>query len=387
MRNKYQESVLQVFLALIKAGLWEDALVADSQFKNLFLKDVDWRQVNRLAEEQSIVGLLVAGLERLGNHINIPQDLALQLAGVTLQIEKRNSAMNAFIEQLIELLKKKSVSVVLLKGQGVAQCYKRPLWRACGDIDLLLFDDNYDKAKNLLLTMAADVEPEHKELRHIALYLKNGFVLELHGTLRSRLTKRIDNVLDSVQEDVFENAKFREWNNNGKVTLLLNPDTDVFFVFTHILHHFFIEGVGLRQICDWCRLLWTYKETIDTFLLESKLKKSKLMTEWKAFASFAVDYLGMPKDAMPFYIDNKRWHKKAKDIFSLVVETGSFGHNKDMTYYSKYPFLVRKIISLLHHTRDSIRHGLIFPFDSLRIWWRSVEYGISWAVKEIRFQT
>ena len=33
------------------------------------------------------------------------------------------------------------------------------------------------------------------------------------------------------------------------------PDCDVVFLFTHILHHFFFEGIGLRQFCDLCRFL------------------------------------------------------------------------------------------------------------------------------------
>ena len=82
---------------------------------------------------------------------------------------------------------------------------------------------------------------------------------------------------------------------------------DALVVFTHFIKHFYKGGLGARQICDWCRLLWTYKETIDLGLLEIRLKTMGLMTEWKAFAAYAVDYLGMPSEAMPLYDGACEW--------------------------------------------------------------------------------
>ena len=73
------------------------------------------------------------------------------------------------------------------------------------------------------------------------------------------------------------------------------------------MHHFtpgaiLEEGVGLRQVCDWCRLLWTYKDSLNYGLLEQRIKRAGLMSEWKAFGAYAVDYLGMPVEAIPFLL-------------------------------------------------------------------------------------
>lgn len=40
-------------------------------------------------------------------------------------------------------------------------------------------------------------------------------------------------------------------------------EEDVVYVFAHILQHFFKGGIGLRQICDWCRLLYTYRDSLN----------------------------------------------------------------------------------------------------------------------------
>jgi hypothetical protein len=147
---------------------------------------------------------------------------------------------------------------------------------------------------------------------------------------------------------------------------LPSANGDVIFVFTHILQHFFRGGIGLRQICDWCRLLWTYKDSLNHGLLESRIRKAGIMSEWKAFAAFAVDYLGMPVEAMPMYSSDKKWSRKAEKICSYVMDVGNFGHNRDMSYKSQSPFFNRMVISLKYRTSDFAKQVMIFPLDAVR---------------------
>lgn len=220
--------------------------------------------------------------------MKVPQVLALQFAGQAIQLEQRNKAMNAFVANLIELLRKEDIYAILVKGQGIAQCYEKPLWRASGDVDLLLSDSNYVKAKKVLLPLATNVEPEYRSLKHLGMMLKDGFEVELHGMLHSRLSRRVDKIIDEPQDDIFYYGNVRSWNNSGTQVFLPSPDNDAIFVFTHILKHFYIEGIGLRQICDWCRLLWNYKDSLNYGLLISRIKAMGLMSEWKAFGALAI---------------------------------------------------------------------------------------------------
>ena len=154
---------------------------------------------------------------------------------------------------------------------------------------------------------------------------------------------------------------------NGKTQLfLLGVNNDAIYVFTHFLNHFYKGGVGIRQVCDWCRLLWTYRKEIKTGAIEKRLRQMGLVSEWKAFGAFAVDYLGMPPKAMPLYSDDMKWRRKADKICRFVMEVGNFGHNRDTSYYSQYPFLIRKAISLRNRCTDLYHHAKIFPFDSFR---------------------
>ena len=106
------------------------------------------------------------------------------------------------------------------------------------------------------------------------------------------------------------------------------------------------------------------------------------MSEWKAFATFAVEYLGMPIEAMPFYSMNKRLKHKAYRIGEFIMETGNFGQNRK-TNYSKYPFIIRKLISMKQRVCDLFRHTIIFPVDSIRFLPRIIYNGIRGAANGI----
>lgn len=358
----------QAFLELVRAGLWEkDACLL--QYGN-----IDFQEVYRLAQEQSVVGLVAAGLEHIKD-IKVYQDYALNIAGEALQLEQRNISMNYFIGILVDKMRNADVYALLVKGQGIAQCYERPLWRACGDVDFFLSKNNYIKAKEFLTPLALKIDEENTVRRHLGMTIDE-WAVELHGTLRGCLWKSLDNVLDEVQEEVFCNGAVRTWMNDDKQVFLPRADEDVIFVFSHILQHFFQEGIGLRQICDWSRLLWAFKDNLQLHLLEYRIRKAGIMTEWKVFAALAVGFLGMPAEAMPFYSPKGLWSSKADKVMQFILETGNFGHNRDYSYYNKYPYFVYKAISLWRHTKDGFIYITIFPLDSLKVWCGMIKMGI-----------
>lgn len=357
-----RDSNQQAFFTLLRAGLWEKRIP-------LFPRgEVDWRAVCRLAEEQSVTGLLAAGLEQVDAHdkeLAVPKTDVRPLLVRVLAVEDTNARMNRFIAELFGQLREAGIAAVLVKGQGIAQCYARPLWRACGDVDLLLDAEHYEKAKALLSPLASKVEKESPSVKHLAMTLKP-WEVELHGTLRGGVSKRMDAMIDAVQDETCAGGKVRIWDNQGTPVPLPSADNDIIFIFTHFLKHFFKGGIGLRQICDWCRLLWTCRDSIDLALLEKRLRRMRLMSEWNAFAAMAVQDLGMPAESMPFYDPAVRWKRKARRIRSFILRVGNFGHNRDASYFHTKPFLVRKTISLRRRLADFATHLFIFPLDALR---------------------
>jgi len=370
--NMRQNSI-NAFLLLLRVGLWGNEA-------RLLPYKYSLKEIYELATEQSVVGIVAAGLEHISD-LALPKQDLFSFVGDTLQLEQRNTAMNIFIGALVEQLTTAGIYSILVKGQGVAQCYEKPLWRACGDVDLLFDQENYEKAKCYLIPLAESQEQEDRYFKHVAMTISS-WEVELHGTLRSGLWNRVEKGLEKIKDILFNEKKVRVWNNNGTKVLLPSVNEDIILIFSHILQHFFSEGIGLRQICDWCRLLWSYKDTIDIQLLECRLHSMGVMTEWKAFAAFVVKYLGMPSNAIPFYSSEKKWRRAADIMLDIIIETGNFGHNRDYSYYKRYPYVIRKVISFGKHSKDRIRLFSVFPLDSTKLWLRMVFTGVKKVFKD-----
>ena len=316
-----QSNNQEAFFDLVRAGLW------GKKVQLLQCQKTDFFDINRLAEEQSIVGLVTAGLDYLTD-TKISKKDVLQFVGRTMQLEQRNAAMNTFIGTIVDKLKEDGIKTLLIKGQGVAECYVRPLWRTSGDVDLMLDSTNYQRAKEFLLPLASSNKQEERYSKHLGMTIDPWYV-EIHGTLRTGLSARVDKEIDAVYEDTFNNNHVRTWMNGETEVFLPSADNDVFLVFTHFIKHFYKEGMSLKQVCDWIRLLWTYRDEVDTFLLEKRLRRSGLVSEWQAFAAMAVEYLGMPTEAMPLYNAKEKWNSKSRKIVNLLLDGYSGSRVKD----------------------------------------------------------
>ena len=350
----------EVFFELLRAGLWE------KEARLSRYNSIDYAAIMQLAEEQSVVGLIAAGLGHVSD-IKVPKEELLQFVGLSLRLEQQNKDMNVFLGNLVEKMRSAGIYTLLVKGQGVAQCYEKPLWRACGDIDLLLDEENYNKSKERIAPIADEVASENEKNKHQA-YVIRGFDVELHGGMPFRMAERVDKEIDEVMKDCFIGGDVSSWEDGDTTVFVPAPDNHIIFVFTHFLHHFYIEGVGLRQICDWCRLLWTYREELDVCLLEKRIRKMGLMTEWKAFYNLASRYLGMPDLGSGLMVHDSRFDKKADRILALVLKSGNFGHNKDLSYRSRYSGMTYKIVAAWRRLKDFASLMPVFPLDAPRFY-------------------
>lgn len=352
---------IEAFLTLVRSGLWNKGIRLSECGK------LDFSKIYKLAEEQSVVGVVSAGIE-LVEDIKVPQEILLNFVGSTLQIEQRNKDMNKFVACLMRRLRQEGIFSILLKGQGVAQCYEHPLWRSSGDVDLLMDEENYTKAKKFLCRYGV-VESEDVRKLHLAM-LVDSWLVELHGNMPFDLSKRVDRVVDEVLSEIYRHGAVRVWKNDETDVPLPKADNDLIVVFTHFLHHFFIEGVGLRQISDWCRLLWTFRKEIDKNLLEKRLKRMGLMAEWKVFAAMTVEYLGMPEDVMPFY--DPKFKAKGTLVLLRLLRSGNFGKNNDLSYRSLYVGMRYNIVSFWRRFIDFFSLIPVFPVDAMRFFFTYV---------------
>ena len=364
-----EENTHKTFFQLIRLGLGfgtsEDVKIPEG---------VDWEEVYRLAEEQSVLGLALAGIENLRNQgitEGMPnQMLLLQMIGEVQMVEQRNKAMNEFIARTVEDMRKKNIYTVLVKGQGLAQCYERPLWRPAGDIDFFFSQNDFPTATEYFRNIGGEVVQNARYTKSFGVVIEPLFI-EVHGTLRNSLSSKMDREIDAVQKDVFYGGNVRSWQNGETTVFLPNVDNDVFPVFVHFVRHFYKGGVSLRQLCDWCRLLYRYHEELDVRLLENRIRRSGLMEEGRAFYTMANKYLGMPDvfQGAGFKFHDSRYERKAERILEYIlagsVEDGSFGQKVKS---------VRRLVKIFP------KNTLAFlPMLFLNVNWMKVKERLGWG--------
>ena len=134
-----------MFFALLRAGLWErgvrlskyetpGASTAASSAQSLVAGVLDTEAVYKIADEQAVVGIVAAGFEHVEDR-KMQKAEVLSFLKKAVSIEGRNMTMNDFVASLLGKMQAEGISALLVKGQGIAQCYERPLWRSAGDVD------------------------------------------------------------------------------------------------------------------------------------------------------------------------------------------------------------------------------------------------------------
>lgn len=81
MPKQIQNNNVNVFLALVKAGLWEQ----DTRLSSY--EPFAFNEVCLIAQEQALMGLLTAGIEHVDGRL--PQTDTLKILGETLMLEQQ----------------------------------------------------------------------------------------------------------------------------------------------------------------------------------------------------------------------------------------------------------------------------------------------------------
>ena len=218
--------------------------------------DIDWQQLYSFASKQAILGLCFDGIERLGKEYPeefkqnpIGRELLMAWMGKAQQIRRQNMKVNAVASKLFSMLREDGMRCCVLKGQGNALMYPNPYSRTPGDIDVWVNasrEDITEYAKTHF-EIGDDIRFHHLETSF------DGVPVELH-------------FFPGIMNNPIYNARLQKWfkrnvdlqcshivglpDGAGDIAI---PTTafNVVYQLTHLYHHFFDEGIGMRQIIDY----------------------------------------------------------------------------------------------------------------------------------------
>ena len=306
------------FLALLRAGLWNKPTDLPSSDK-----PIHWANIMSMATRQTVIGLVANAIAQLPEAEKPDQQRIAQLQALLVCNHQAHQRLNRQLVETVSLLRENGLSPILLKGQGIAQLYSNPFLRQCGDIDLYIGLEDFEKARELIEQHYGKDPKNHESLKHYHAHYQ-GLSIELH-----RIAERLANPI--------YNNRFQAWTRhylheaqptciqiNGSQIEIPHPQFNVLYIFHHAWHHFISSGIGLRQLCDWSLSLHSYRNTIDQEQLHADLKAFGLIRPWQLFAYIAVERLGLPKEECPLYTN--RYVQQAEKALDMIFYSGNFGH-------------------------------------------------------------
>ncbi len=217
---------------------------------------MNWQELYSFASKQAILGLCFEGIERLGKEYPeelkqnpIGRELLMTWMGKAQQIRRQNMKVNAVASKLFSMLREDGMRCCILKGQGNALMYPNPYSRTPGDIDVWI---NASRERIMEYAQKKFELGDDIRLQHLETSL-DGVPVELH-------------FFPCSMNNPIYHARLQKWFRRNADLQCSNvvslPDGagdiaiptmafNVIYQLTHLYHHFFDEGIGMRQIIDY----------------------------------------------------------------------------------------------------------------------------------------
>lgn len=349
----------KVFFGVVRYSLWGTPVEIPEGFAS-------WGKVMKLANNQALTGLVGDVLLRTPEiSQRLPQKFLEKLQDWPLNYMASYTQITNTLMLLVTKLRAQGIDPVLLKGQGLAANYPVPQLRQCGDIDLYVGRDNYRKAYEVLKECVSEIDD-------ISCLDDGG--KHFHAVLGTIMIE-IHQFADVHSSSTF-NRIYQEYADVGLSENLVSvplgdflvstpsDNFNAFYVFNHIWHHFMVEGIGLRQICDWALFLHSRAGSLDLEYLSALLQKMKLMMPWQVFGCLAVDILGMPESEFPFY--DSKFRDKAQRVLERIMREGNFGQQTEFVRNPTRGYIYEKLFSLKCYFKRFFGLVSIFPYQSFQ---------------------
>ena len=192
--------------------------------------------------------------------------------GKAQQIRRQNMKVNAVASKLFSMLREDGLRCCILKGQGNALMYPNPYSRTPGDIDVWI-----DASRERIMEYAQKKFELGDDIRlqHLETSL-DGVPVELHffpcsmnnPIYHARLQKWFRRNADLQCSNVVGLP-----DGAGDIAI---PTTafNVVYQLTHLYHHFFDEGIGMRQIIDYFLVVNDFSKNVFLNNKSSKITPS-----------------------------------------------------------------------------------------------------------------
>ncbi len=321
----------------------------------------EWDALLNFANEQTLLGVLFSGIERLPKVQQPYLDMLLEWYGVTEQIKHENGIVDGAIRRLCED-SFRDCKRVLLKGHAVARYYPKPELRISGDIDLWCVKRGMTMGESLplmarealALNPSAGLQPHHTDWPGV-----EGVMVELHFTPSTVYSffynRRIQRFFQEALSERY--GEFEVLEDLGEVRRL-PVDVDILFQLMHMRRHLIAEGIGLRQVID---LFYTCRAAQKKGCrISEKILRYLGLQDFAGAMAHVLNVIAgeeVTSKVLTTRVDKRRGGYVLKEM----LRGGNFGAYKS----GKGNIGVTRWQHLIYYTRLSLRNLRYFPRESL----------------------
>ena len=343
---------------------------------SMVVAKIDWRQLYNFASRQALLGFCFDGINRLGQEYTdelkqnpIGRELLMNWMGIAQQIRRQNMKVNAVAGKLFAMLREDGMRCCVLKGQGNALMYPNPYSRTPGDIDVWI---NASRERIMEYASKKFELGDDIRLQHLETSL-DGVPVELHffpcsmnnPIYHTRLQKWFRRNADLQCSNVVGLP-----DGAGDIAIPTSP-FNVVYQLCHLYHHFFDEGIGMRQIIDYYYVVNNDELLVIRDTLQRELKHLGLWKFAGAVMYVLKEVLGLSEEKMIVPMDEKR----GKLLLAEILEGGNFGrHFTKYGHFTKQGMAKKYFLKIwrnMHFVRFYPAEALSEPiFRTWHFFWR-----------------
>ena len=314
---KPDDKLLNALFALLRCEMWQEPAPA------LDLTPDEYAQVYQEACHQTVAGMVANVFIR--HNIAVGKELAVKCYYQLKEIRQENAYFNKQLASFIRFMNRHDLRYAIVKGQVVGQDYPDPGVRGCGDVDIYCDSEYYPKTKETLekrilkRQLANDSTNKHVE------FDVSGITYELHSMLSEFAHKPYRDYLNRIVEEDFRSGMVMV-DVDGTEVSTLSPTMNALYLPVHIYYHLIINGVGLRQLCDWALFMHRHHAEVDKAKLDEYLTNLGMKKAIMALGAVVVETLKLPAAEFPFELTQKDF-RRGRRILKNMIKMGNFGHS------------------------------------------------------------
>lgn len=224
-------------------------------------KDVDWRSVFKLANQQGVGAVCLDGMQKLNWNIAEPKTIKIQWIGTTLKQKQQYNAQWQAAVSLAKIWHDIGLQIYVMKGFVLAEMYPRPASRYSCDMDCFLMkrhEWNGEKGDEVVEDKGIEIDRSYYKNSKFCfkgLTVENHrYLLPIKGSSKAKRLERWLRTQIETAEPVYIGNTFLQ-----TPSALFNS----VYILAHVQEHFFEEGISLKHVCDWAMVLNTYANKLD----------------------------------------------------------------------------------------------------------------------------